>query len=196
MACAVMAYIKKALISELRKLCKMVLGDVEALVLRHGHKPAPAALGGTSQQSARMSTLRRSSRRLSLGRAAGTDKHDDAQGGREEDSDSTEYILHTLENLLEMMRLLRWFAEGHNSELQHYVRSQPDNEQSYDLVSQTVDILELLESIVKQSLSEQRDSLSNSLTQKLVTVLKTVLETLAELVQGPCRLNQVGDHMP
>ena len=31
----------------------------------------------------------------------------------------------------------------------------------------------------------------DSVPEKLITVLKTVLETLAELVQGPCRQNQV-----
>jgi len=57
-------------------------------------------------------------------------------------------------------------------------------------VSETVELLGILEPVVAQTLIESAEG-GTALTEKFIVVLTTVLETLAELVQGPCRQNQV-----
>ena len=46
-------------------------------------------------------------------------------------SESTTFVLQTLDNVLELMRLMRWMAEGHHTVLQNYMRFQHNLPSSY-----------------------------------------------------------------
>jgi hypothetical protein len=164
-------------------LSDMYLRKRDSIIMRTGPKDDSLARKRTTIVQTQMYSTAGD---LLLDPSNDRDAGDDKQS-REEDV-SSQMILSSLANLLELMRLLRWFAEGHNAGLQNYIRHQPNIGTSFDLVSGTVDLLEVLQPLVAQTFEEEQ--ISPKLSEKMVTVMTTVLETLAELVQGPCRANQ------
>lgn len=81
-------------------------------------------------------------------------KHDDIQG---------------------LLRFLQLLCEGHNLSLQNYIRFQSKSRNSYDMISDTISLLEIL------------------LEKKLFTTFQVIsqcLDTLTEFIQGPCMKNQ------
>ncbi|CAD8153241.1 unnamed protein product [Paramecium pentaurelia] len=71
------------------------------------------------------------------------------------------------------LKLIQLFCEGHNQDLQNYMRSQFNQKNSYDLVSQIILLLYTFQ-ISKGNYE---------------SVLQC-FETLTELIQGPCKQNQ------
>lgn len=72
------------------------------------------------------------------------------------------------------LRVVQLLCEGHNNALQNYLRQQTNSKISYDLVSLMVKLV-------------LHHKLSNS---TYASVLQCV-ETLTEVVQGPCKENQM-----
>ena len=73
-----------------------------------------------------------------------------------------------------LLRFLQLLTEGHNDEMQNYLREQPDNQTSIDLVEAVVTFL-------------QQFKYCNRIT---ADVQIATLECLIEAVQGPCSDNQ------
>ncbi|CAK81773.1 unnamed protein product (macronuclear) [Paramecium tetraurelia] len=71
------------------------------------------------------------------------------------------------------LKLIQLFCEGHNQDLQNYMRSQSNQKNSFDLVSQIVLLLSTF--LISKGNYE--------------SVLQC-FETLTELIQGPCKQNQ------
>eukprot|EP00004_Rigifila_ramosa_P001596 TRINITY_DN1154_c0_g1_i2.p1 TRINITY_DN1154_c0_g1~~TRINITY_DN1154_c0_g1_i2.p1 ORF type:complete len:2503 (+),score=673.94 TRINITY_DN1154_c0_g1_i2:327-7511(+) len=74
-----------------------------------------------------------------------------------------------------LLRFLQLFAEGHNLELQNYMRVQTYSRNSYDLL---LEIVKLLQAVEKK------------ITRENVGMIVQLFETLTEFVQGPCPENQ------
>ncbi|RKO85775.1 RyR and IP3R homology associated-domain-containing protein [Blyttiomyces helicus] len=74
-----------------------------------------------------------------------------------------------------VMRLLQLIVEGHNFKLQEYVRVQPDNIKSFDLVKDVVDYLHAIVPIANED---------------NIAIIVQVFDTLIDLAQG-CTANQV-----
>jgi len=72
------------------------------------------------------------------------------------------------------MRLLQLFCEGHNLELQKYLKNQMNSKINYDLVTLTVNSLEAF-----SICNENFESISQC------------FDTLTEYIQGPCQVNQM-----
>ena len=79
------------------------------------------------------------------------------------------------DDIRSLLRLLQLFCEGHNFSLQNYIRLQTKSRNSYDMISDTISLLEIL---IEKKL--------------LVTfhVISQCLDTLTEFIQGPCEKNQ------
>ena len=79
------------------------------------------------------------------------------------------------DDIRSLLRLLQLFCEGHNLSLQNYIRLQTKSRNSYDMISDTISLLEIL---IEKKL--------------LVTfhVISQCLDTLTEFIQGPCMKNQ------
>ncbi|KAJ3028703.1 UNVERIFIED_CONTAM: hypothetical protein HDU68_001052 [Siphonaria sp. JEL0065] len=73
-----------------------------------------------------------------------------------------------------VMRLLQLLVEGHNFRIQEYMRTQPDNIKTFNLIRQVVDFLHAIVSIE---------------SAQIVPVLIQVFDTLIDLSQG-CTQNQ------
>ncbi|EGR31182.1 MIR domain protein [Ichthyophthirius multifiliis] len=76
-----------------------------------------------------------------------------------------------IENVL---RLLQLFCEGHNQKLQDYLRFQKSSKINYDLISQIVKLL-----------------VSIKISNETYGAVKQCFDTLTEVVQGPCKENQL-----
>ncbi len=76
--------------------------------------------------------------------------------------------------LPKLMRLLQLFCEGHNLELQKYLKNQMNSKINYDLVTLTVNSLEAF-----SICNENFESISQC------------FDTLTEYIQGPCQVNQM-----
>ena len=72
------------------------------------------------------------------------------------------------------IKILQLLCEGHNNELQNYLHYQSNQKNSYDLVSLSVQLLSSLH-------------ISNSNFE----LVMQCFETLTEVIQGPCRQNQI-----
>eukprot|EP00760_Papus_ankaliazontas_P031379 PhM_4_TR5257/c0_g1_i1/m.41768 len=83
-----------------------------------------------------------------------------------------------LYNIREVMRFLQLFCEGHNTELQDYLREQPDNVHSYNLVKETMTFL-------RHSLTVEVPSTF------MLEVMLQAFNTLTEYCQGPVPRNQL-----
>lgn len=73
-----------------------------------------------------------------------------------------------------LIRVMQLMCEGHNEFMQNYLREQPDNLRSFDIVS---------------SLAQYLAVLCSDITPVTISVLIQVLETLIEVSQG-CEVNQ------
>ncbi|CAD8076144.1 unnamed protein product [Paramecium sonneborni] len=71
------------------------------------------------------------------------------------------------------LKLIQLFCEGHNQDLQNYMRSQSNQKNSFDLVSQIVLLLSTFQ-----------------ISQANFESVLQCFETLTELIQGPCKQNQ------
>ena len=83
-----------------------------------------------------------------------------------------------LHHIREVLRVLQLFAEGHNIDMQDYLRVQSDNVVSYNLVKESFSFLCVLLTM------EQH----NSFTQSIIV---QAFDSLTEYSQGPCKGNQV-----
>ncbi|KAJ9076642.1 hypothetical protein DSO57_1024190 [Entomophthora muscae] len=80
-----------------------------------------------------------------------------------------------IERKTKMMRLIQLFVEGHNFNLQNYLRNQPDNIKSFDLIKDIVDYFRSIVSIAHTNIIE--------------LIIQTI-DTITELAQG-CVKNQI-----
>jgi hypothetical protein len=85
-----------------------------------------------------------------------------------------------------ILRFLQLLCENHNKDLQNYLRVQPNNKNSYNLVCETL-----------QFLDSQCGSTTGGLgllglwiTENNVHLVNQTLESLTEYCQGPCHENQ------
>eukprot|EP00004_Rigifila_ramosa_P007532 TRINITY_DN1851_c0_g1_i3.p1 TRINITY_DN1851_c0_g1~~TRINITY_DN1851_c0_g1_i3.p1 ORF type:complete len:2531 (+),score=660.03 TRINITY_DN1851_c0_g1_i3:1073-7594(+) len=75
----------------------------------------------------------------------------------------------------DIVRVLQLLCEGHNSEMQNYLREQADNVQSFNLVSETVEYLLQLERYIGPP---------------TISLCSQLFAAVTEFCQGPCRGNQ------
>eukprot|EP01059_Diplonema_ambulator_P033801 TRINITY_DN7233_c0_g1_i1.p1 TRINITY_DN7233_c0_g1~~TRINITY_DN7233_c0_g1_i1.p1 ORF type:complete len:2182 (+),score=683.60 TRINITY_DN7233_c0_g1_i1:2399-8944(+) len=83
-----------------------------------------------------------------------------------------------LQHVLEVLRVLQLFSEGHNLDMQDYLRTQSDNVVSYNLVQESLTFLCVALTIERHT----------NFTQQ---ILVQAFNTLTEYCQGPCKGNQV-----
>ncbi|CAD8158586.1 unnamed protein product [Paramecium pentaurelia] len=72
------------------------------------------------------------------------------------------------------LQVIQLLCEGHNNDLQNYLRQQTNSKVSYDIVSLMVKLV-----------------ISNRISDATYESLVQCLDTLTEVVQGPCKENQV-----
>lgn len=109
----------------------------------------------------------------------GQDREKDKKSGPEKISNS----LKTIQNILRFLQLL---CENHNKDLQNYLREQKNNKTNFDLVSETLKILDSLCGSTTGGLG----LLGLYVKEEKVPIIKQALETLTEYCQGPCYDNQ------
>eukprot|EP01065_Artemidia_motanka_P042661 TRINITY_DN5763_c0_g1_i1.p1 TRINITY_DN5763_c0_g1~~TRINITY_DN5763_c0_g1_i1.p1 ORF type:complete len:2981 (+),score=515.22 TRINITY_DN5763_c0_g1_i1:142-9084(+) len=88
-----------------------------------------------------------------------------------------QYQTTKLHHIHDVLRVLQLFSEGHNELMQDYLRAQPDNVVSYNLVQETFSLLQTLLTIDPQ----------DTFTRPIVV---QAFSTMTEFCQGPCRGNQ------
>lgn len=74
-----------------------------------------------------------------------------------------------------VLRLCQLVCEGHFQELQDYLRQQPDNQVSVNILESLVSLLDAVVAMFEPATTE---------------LLLQLLDTIAEAIQGPCRGNQ------
>lgn len=79
-------------------------------------------------------------------------------------------------NIQYVLRFLQLLCEGHNLELQDYLRAQPENAISVNLISETLQYVFSIEKYINES---------------NVDIAIQAFDTLTEYVQGPCSGNQL-----
>ncbi|XP_065188366.1 ryanodine receptor 3-like isoform X2 [Sycon ciliatum] len=104
--------------------------------------------------------------------------------------------LHDASMTLALFRFLQLLCEGHNLGFQNYLRTQPGNTSTINIVFHTVDYLHRLQESVsdffwhyvgRQTIDGPgRDNLSRAMS-----IAKQVFCTLTEYIQGPCVHNQL-----
>ena len=88
---------------------------------------------------------------------------------------------------IQILRFLQLLCENYNSDMQNYMRIQPGEIESYNLVG---DILQLFDCLCG-SLTCNYDLLGLLwINQDNIRMVNQVLATLTEFCQGPCRENQ------
>lgn len=85
-----------------------------------------------------------------------------------------------------ILRFLQLLCENHNDELQNYLRVQPNNKQSYNLVCETLQFLECICGSTTGGLG----LLGLWINEHNVHLINQTLESLTEYCQGPCHENQ------
>lgn len=85
-----------------------------------------------------------------------------------------------------ILRFLQLLCENHNSELQNYLRVQPTNKTSYNLVCETLQFLDCICGSTTGGLG----LLGLWINENNVHLINQALETLTEYCQGPCHDNQ------
>ena len=99
-------------------------------------------------------------------------------------------ISNSLKTIMAILRFLQLLCENHNKDLQNYLRFQKynreNNKRSYDLVSETLKILDSLCGSTTGGLG----LLGLYVKEEKVPIIKQALETLTEYCQGPCYENQ------
>jgi inositol 1,4,5-triphosphate receptor type 1 len=96
-------------------------------------------------------------------------------GQDEESKRQAKELRFKCEMLERCFRFLQLLCEGHFSGLQHFLRAQASNPKSYDLVTETVEILEVLERCIDDN---------------TIGVMSQLWISLTEYIQGPCTENQ------
>lgn len=81
-----------------------------------------------------------------------------------------------IQALIEILRIIQLFVEGHYEPLQLYLRVQTNSHHSYDILK---DVVELLESCIKYKLNHYYE------------LIRQCLDTITEMIQGPCEPNRV-----
>lgn len=76
--------------------------------------------------------------------------------------------------LMKILRFLQLFCEGHNLDLQNYLRHQTHSKNNYDLVMMTIKVL-----------------VSLKVNKKNYDTVMQCFDTLTEFIQGPCKANQI-----
>ncbi|KFD64964.1 hypothetical protein M514_11549 [Trichuris suis] len=104
--------------------------------------------------------------------------------------------LNDAEFICTLFRFIQLTCEGHNSEFQNYLRNQPGNTTSVNLIICTVDyLLRLQESIMDfywhYFSKELVDEAGKANFLRALSVCSQVFNTLTESVQGPCVGNQM-----
>lgn len=95
---------------------------------------------------------------------------------------------------LEVMRLLNAMCEGVHSRNQALLRSQPQNAMSTNFIHRAVDVLNVLQNKLHELPGPRCDDDQAALDAYEATLSKgmvTVFRLLNEVVQGPCRENQL-----
>ncbi len=87
-----------------------------------------------------------------------------------------------------ILRFLQLLCENHNGDLQNYLRVQPNNKTSYNLVCQTLQFLDCICGSTTGGLG----LLGLWINEHNVHLINQTLESLTEYCQGPCHENQVG----
>jgi hypothetical protein len=85
-----------------------------------------------------------------------------------------------------MLRFLQLLCENHNSDLQNYLRHQPTNKTSFNLVCQTLQFLDCICGSTTGGLG----LLGLWINDSNVHLINQSLESLTEYCQGPCHENQ------
>lgn len=85
-----------------------------------------------------------------------------------------------------ILRFLQLLCENHNSELQNYLRVQPANKTTYNLVCETLQFLDCICGSTTGGLG----LLGLWINENNVHLINQALETLTEYCQGPCHENQ------
>lgn len=85
-----------------------------------------------------------------------------------------------------VLRFLQLLCENHNSDLQNYLRVQPSNKTSYNLVCETLQFLDCICGSTTGGLG----LLGLWINENNVHLINQALETLTEYCQGPCHENQ------
>eukprot|EP00899_Mesostigma_viride_P025848 jgi/Mesvir1/6448/Mv19527-RA.2 len=93
--------------------------------------------------------------------------------------------LTTLESghFVSVMRLLQLMCEGQKAEMQHLMRIQPDNVNSYDVIRQTILFLECLQPMLLDSM--------NGGDATIILIIIQIFHFIYEVIQGPCFENQL-----
>ena len=86
-----------------------------------------------------------------------------------------------------ILRFLQLLCENHNAHLQNYLRVQPNNPTSYNLVCQTLQFLDCICGSTTGGLG----LLGLWINEHNVHLINQTLESLTEYCQGPCHENQV-----
>jgi hypothetical protein len=108
-------------------------------------------------------------------------------GGREHEDEQMEQMVQIFNVVFAILRMLQGFVEGHYAPLQHYLRAQPLQQASFDVISATVRLLESFQPVATILLEDSPD---DRLTEQVCSILMQAVDTLSELVQGPCSENQ------
>jgi len=85
-----------------------------------------------------------------------------------------------------ILRFLQLLCENHNADLQNYLRVQPSNKTSYNLVCQTLQFLDCICGSTTGGLG----LLGLWINEHNVHLINQTLESLTEYCQGPCHENQ------
>jgi hypothetical protein len=85
-----------------------------------------------------------------------------------------------------ILRFLQLLCENHNSDLQNYLRVQPNNKTSYNLVCETLQFLD----VICGSTTGGLGLLGLWINENNVHLINQTLESLTEYCQGPCHDNQ------
>ncbi|XP_078504129.1 ryanodine receptor 2 [Lissotriton helveticus] len=108
---------------------------------------------------------------------------------------SGEKVLQDDEFTCDLFRFLQLLCEGHNSDIQNYLRTQTGNNTTVNIIISTVDyLLRVQESISDfywyYSGKDVIDEQGQRNFSKAIKVAKQVFNTLTEYIQGPCTGNQ------
>ena len=85
-----------------------------------------------------------------------------------------------------ILRFLQLLCENHNADLQNYLRIQPNNKTSYNLVCETLQFLDCICGSTTGGLG----LLGLWINEHNVELINQTLESLTEYCQGPCHANQ------
>ncbi|KAL7671241.1 hypothetical protein ACOME3_006142 [Neoechinorhynchus agilis] len=85
-----------------------------------------------------------------------------------------------------ILRFLQLLCENHNAVFQNYLREQPENKTSYNLIGETLYFLDT----ICGSNTGLLGLLGNYITEQNCFLITQTLDTLTEYCQGPCHANQ------